>query len=196
MGELAQLPWWQLLKWRRRRLQQLPARGFGGGAGRLGCTVPSPARGPVCWGGACKNPRGARDGLTEGAGGRGQRARSKGLPLVLGCGRWSGRAQRDSEEVIARFSPSSPSRGFAPSLFFPGFLGRPPRGGPHQGWEHVELEPALLLYSPSFLNCSSPWCPRMTPKETRSRSGCPSGQAAGPFLGLVPSGHPSLLGPL
>nr|XP_019589424.1 PREDICTED: two pore calcium channel protein 1 [Rhinolophus sinicus] len=52
MGELAQLPWWQKLKWRRRRLQQLSARGFGGGAGRLGCTVPSPARGPVCWGGA------------------------------------------------------------------------------------------------------------------------------------------------
>lgn len=80
MGELAQLPWWRWLKWRRlRRLQQLRARGFGGGAGGLGCVVRTPARGPGCWGGACKNPRDART-WPEGEGrDQGQRARSKGL---------------------------------------------------------------------------------------------------------------------
>ncbi|KAJ8776439.1 hypothetical protein J1605_015462 [Eschrichtius robustus] len=56
MGELAQLPWWRRLKWRWLRrllqLQQLRARGFGGGAGGLGCAVRTPARGPGCWGGA------------------------------------------------------------------------------------------------------------------------------------------------
>lgn len=65
MRELAQLLWWQRLERRRRRLQQLRARGFDGGGGaasRLGCRVPSPVRGPGCWGGACKNPRGAREG--------------------------------------------------------------------------------------------------------------------------------------
>ncbi|CAK7314353.1 hypothetical protein VULLAG_LOCUS18249 [Vulpes lagopus] len=47
MGELAQLPWWQRLKWRRLRwLQQPRARGFGGGARGLGCAVRTPARGP------------------------------------------------------------------------------------------------------------------------------------------------------
>ncbi|XDB59170.1 hypothetical protein AB1E18_012571 [Capra hircus] len=61
MGELAQLPWWQRLRWRFLRrllqLQQLRARGFGGCASGLCCAVRTPAVGPSCWGGACKNSR-------------------------------------------------------------------------------------------------------------------------------------------
>lgn len=83
MGELAQLLWWQRLKWRWLRrllqLQQFRARGFGGGAGGLGCAVRTPARGPGCWGGACKNSGGVRVGLMERAGVRGQGARREGI---------------------------------------------------------------------------------------------------------------------
>lgn len=106
---MAQLPRWQQLKWRRwRRLQQLLARGFGGGAGRLGCTVPSPARGQDCWGGACKNSRGVRDGLTERAGVRGQRARSKGLRLrsrVWEAGRAGLEGLQGSRRALLSFQP-------------------------------------------------------------------------------------------
>ncbi|XP_045056576.2 two pore channel protein 1 isoform X5 [Desmodus rotundus] len=60
MRELAQLLWWQRLKWRQQQqrwwLQQLQARGLNSGAaGRLGCTVLSPARGPGCWGAYASN---------------------------------------------------------------------------------------------------------------------------------------------
>lgn len=135
MGELAQLPWWQKLKWRRRRrrLQQLPARGFGGDAGRLGCTVPSPARGPVCWGGACKNPRGARDGLTEGAGVRGQRARSKGSRLgtwVWEAVRAGPEGQRGSHRALLSLKPKP---GFCTLSVLPRLPGATPTRGPTPG---------------------------------------------------------------
>lgn len=92
MRELAQLLWWQRLKWRQQQqrwwLQQLQARGLNSGAaGRLGCTVLSPARGPGCWG-ACKNLRGARDGLRKGQGSgvRGSGVRVRGYRWVPECG--------------------------------------------------------------------------------------------------------------
>lgn len=198
MRELAQLPWWQWPKWwRRQRLQQLRAWGFDGGARSLGCTVLSPARGPGCWGGACKNLGGARDGLTERAGVRGHRARSKGLQL--GTGVWeAGRAGPEGmQRGHALISPFS--RGFAPSLLVPRFLVRPPRGGPYQAGSTWSWSPHSSSF-PSFLTCSLPWRPRTTPKETGAWSGCPSGQrsvmAAGPLSGLVPRGDPSLLAPL
>lgn len=103
MGELAQLPWWQRLRWRFLRrllqLQQLRARGFGGCAGGLCCAVRTPAVGPGCWGGACKNSRHVRDGQRRGQRSRGRGLGVKGCFWVFGCGRRAGRAKRGCGEV-------------------------------------------------------------------------------------------------
>lgn len=178
MGELAQLLWWQQLKWRRLRwLQQLQARGFGGGGARgLGFAVRTPARGPGCRGGACKNPRGASDGLTERAGVRGQRARSEGLRCALGCGRRAGRSQtRCGEVVAALFLP--PARAGAPLSSLLASWGDPHAGaGPGLGARGPGARIPCLPPHPTI--CSAPPRPEV-PHPQRLVPG--SGMAAGPL---------------
>lgn len=147
MGELAQLPRWQQLKWRRwRRLQQLLARGFGGGAGRLGCTGPSPARGQDCWGGACKNLRGVRE-----------RSRVRGRE-VRGCGWLAGEAGRAGPEGLqgSRRALLSAARARAlHPLSSPASWDDPHAGAQIRAGSTWSGSPHSSSFS-SFLNCSAP----------------------------------------
>lgn len=191
MGELAQLLWWRRLKWRWLRrllqLQQLRAWGFGGGAGGLGCAVRTPARGPGCRGGACKNPRGAKGGLRERAGVRGQGARSAGLRLGIGMWEAGRRAQKGCGEVIDGLLSLQPWSG-GPRM---GIAGESPgKGEGSQGCARG-AGARTPLRSPPPLSARFPGALRLpTPLETpRWRDGCwPS------FPGTCPRGDPSLLG--
>lgn len=121
-----------------------PGLGFDGGARSLGCTVLSPARSPGCWGGACKNLGGARDGLTERAGVRGQRARSKGLQRgtrVWEAGRAGPEGPRGGHRSHLSLQP-----GLCTFSLHPPLPSATPTRGPRPGWAHVELEPALLFF--------------------------------------------------
>lgn len=180
MGERAQLRWWQRLKWRRLRwLRRVQARGFGGGGARgLGCAVRTPARGPGCWGGACKNPRGASDGLTERSGVRGQRARSEGLRCALGKGRRAGRAQTGCGEVIAALFSLQPGSGLgarSPNSRLPGAT---PTRGTRPGLGARGAGARIPCPPPHPAICSAPWRPE-APHAQRLVPG--SAMAAGPL---------------
>lgn len=161
MVELAQLPWWQRLKWRRLRpLQQLQAPSFGGGAGGLRCAVRTPVRHPGCWGGACKNPRDAGARLVEGEGrGQGSGGSELGVTWVWEAGRANSHGTGGSPRraglppvLDEALHPVSSSQGF------PGDPRRAPRLW--RGAAKLELPFRCLL---------SPWRPRVTLPETSAR---------------------------
>lgn len=177
-----------------RRLLQLQPLSFGGGFRGLGCVVWTPVRGPGCSGGACKNPRGARECLTERAGVRGQRARSRGLRLVFGV--WEAgsqgprRSHRHAFLPIVQAGALRPLSSPAASWGYPRSWARTRAGST---WSWSPHSPSVLF----SLICSSLWRPQATHLASDSDPGQAalgdSRMAAGPLSrdlspGVTPSG--------
>lgn len=89
-----------------------------------------------------------------------------------------GGPRRAAGKSSPRSCPLSPGRGLAPALLAPGFLGRPPRGGPDQGWGARGAGARIPCPPPHPAICSAPWRPE-APHPRRLVPG--SRMAAGPL---------------